>query len=136
MRSRPQSSSLRRPLHRLRQSVAAAQSRMRLAYGFAAALIIAALFALGRTQYAIGLVPNPWDKLLHMIVFAVLTVLLYCASDARAARLAVLVALALAVADEGHQLFLPGRSSDVTDIVADTFGIALAAIVIRQKQKE
>ena len=46
------------------------------------------------------------------------------------------VALGIAAADEGHQFFLPGRSSDLTDVIADTVGIALTAAVLRQRQKE
>ena len=109
---------------------------MRFACWFACVLLIAGLFAVGRTQYAVGFVPSPWDKPLHVAVFALLTFLLYHAFGARAAGLAALVALGIAAADEGHQFFLPGRSSDLADIIADTVGIALAAAVLRRTEKE
>jgi VanZ family protein len=109
---------------------------MRFGYGFAAASLIAGLFVLGRTPYAVGLIPSPWDKLVHVLVFALLTLLLSYTLGARAARLAVILALAVGIADEAHQMFLPGRSSDVTDFMADMFGVALAAWVLRQKQKD
>ena len=109
---------------------------MRVACSFACLLLIAGLFAVGRTQYAVGFVPSPWDKLLHVAVFALLTFLLYHAFGARAAGLAAFVALGIAAADEGHQFFLPGRSSDLGDVIADTVGIALAAAVLRQIEKE
>ena len=37
--------------------------------------------------------------------------------------------LLLAIIDELHQLFIPGRSTDVLDIVADSFGIVIVSII-------
>lgn len=47
--------------------------------------------------------------------------------DARAATLAVLLAVAYGVSDEWHQSFVPGRSSDLADVLADALGAATAA---------
>lgn len=42
--------------------------------------------------------------------------------DGRIAGLAIAIAVAYAVTDEVHQLFVPGRSADVADWIADTAG--------------
>ena len=68
-----------------------------------------------------------FDKVVHLAVYAVLGVLL-----ARGGRLwpvatAWLVALGVAygASDEIHQMFVPGRSPEVADWVADALGVAL-----------
>jgi VanZ family protein len=77
-----------------------------------------------------------WDKALHTIEYGGLG-LLICRgflgegiSRARAALLAVIVASAYAASDEWHQAFVPMRSSDVLDWVADTIGSTLGAVVL------
>lgn len=44
----------------------------------------------------------------------------------RAAGLAIALAVSYAVTDEMHQRFVPGRSADVQDLVADTIGVLAA----------
>lgn len=98
-------------------------------------LLVVGLFALGRTSYAVGLFSDPWDKAAHVAVFALLTVLLYRAFGARAAWLAALLALGVGVADEYHQSFLAGRSSDLKDMIADGVGVAVAVATLRRVGK-
>ena len=43
--------------------------------------------------------------------------------------LAILIAILYGVSDELHQLFVPGRSASVYDIVVDTFGIFYATLI-------
>lgn len=71
----------------------------------------------------------PFDKLYHAVNFGVLAALLYLATGR--AWLAVLLASLYGVSDELHQSFVPGRSSDVTDWLADTAGAFLAVLVVR-----
>lgn len=74
-----------------------------------------------------------WDKLLHVVEYAGLAVLLArgFAGERRSPRvalgLAIVVASAYAASDEWHQWFVPGRSSDVRDWIADTIGAILGA---------
>jgi VanZ family protein len=42
--------------------------------------------------------------------------------------LAIVLAIAYGVSDEFHQRFVPGRSSDVYDVLADAEGAAAAAL--------
>ena len=76
------------------------------------------------------------DKIAHCIVYGVLGALCYrgvaLATNLRGAvavAATVLVALVYGVSDEIHQMFVPQRSSDVFDVVADVIGGALGAVV-------
>jgi VanZ family protein len=77
-----------------------------------------------------------WDKALHLIEYGGLGLLICRAllgegiAQARAMLLAVMVASAYAASDEWHQAFVPLRSSDVLDWVADTIGSMLGAAVL------
>ena len=103
---------------------------------FAAAGAI--FYASGRPVPA-GLVPPlpQSDKLAHAAVYAVLAALLFRALWADETRpvakgallLAVVLASAYGAADELHQNFVPSRSCDVFDWLADTGGAAAAALV-------
>ena len=92
--------------------------------------------------------PGVSDKQAHFLAYGVLAVLcLIGASGARLTRIgsrAVLAALVLTVAygvsDEVHQSFVPGRTPDVDDVVADAIGAAVAlgvawasAILLRRR---
>jgi len=76
------------------------------------------------------------DKLLHAAEYAVLGGLLAHAlrfagvPPRRALIAAVLLASAFGATDEFHQSFVPGRSADVADWVADTLGAAIGASLV------
>jgi len=76
------------------------------------------------------------DKQMHAVEYAGLSVVA-CRAAAGGALGAVSAGAALAgwgiatlygVFDEVHQAFVPGRTSDILDIVADTTGAAIAAV--------
>jgi hypothetical protein len=80
-----------------------------------AAAVTFQLFYLGAQPFAAGLIQEPWDKLVHLAVFAVLTTL--------------------------HQANLPGRSADAADLFADACtatgtGIFLFLLHARRKTSE
>ena len=88
-----------------------------------------------------GLGPLPGgvdDGVAHALQYAVLAALLlrglagarWRGVKVRAAALAVLLATLYGVTDEAHQWFVPGRTAEVTDLVADALGAAVAAGVI------
>jgi VanZ family protein len=86
-----------------------------------------------------------WDKLLHTIEYGGLGLLMCRAllgegiSRAKAALLALIVASMYGVSDEWHQAFVPFRSSDVLDWVADTigsvFGVAVMALLPQRPRR-
>jgi VanZ family protein len=67
------------------------------------------------------------DKVAHFAVFGLLGTLVCRFGDGwRAAACALLIVSGFGASDEWHQSFVPGRSSDVMDWIADTLGAGLA----------
>jgi hypothetical protein len=94
------------------------------------------IFWLSAQPNPLPFVPREWlsqDKVLHATEYAVLGGLLVVAlrlaglRPARALLLALVLASAYGATDEVHQYFVPGRSADVLDWVADTLGATLGA---------
>lgn len=87
---------------------------------------LAGLFFLGAQSFAVGLVPAPYDKLAHALVFGCL----FWALD-RALTLplwlGMAIALAASAADEVHQMWLPGREPSLADWAAGAVGVLLVA---------
>lgn len=101
------------------------------AFCFAAAgILVVGLLGIGATPVAVGLVREPWDKLAHLATFAVLGGLLAAGFGGRRPWLATALALSVGMADEGLQLFHPGRQSGWDDLAADLAGAALAAAAL------
>jgi len=89
----------------------------------------------GRSIPSLGF--SAQDKLAHGFVFGTLAILVLWALrgtrfDRRpwfAVALAVVIATAYGVSDEFHQRFVPFRSPDVFDVIADGAGALLGAVV-------
>jgi VanZ family protein len=101
-----------------------------------AALYAALIFALSAQANPLPFMPPEFllhDKLLHGLAYAALGGLLVPGfrgagrSALAALLLAVLVSSLYGATDEIHQSFVPGRTADVLDWVADTLGAALGA---------
>ena len=81
-----------------------------------------------------GLPPHS-DKLIHMIEYAVLGMLTYHAvgtagwapKGAWRIVLVIVIGIAYGASDEFHQSFVPTRSPDVHDVMADAAGTAIGA---------
>ena len=74
--------------------------------------IILGLFVGGTQPFAVKLIPEPWDKLVHCGIFALLTCGIALASGLYGTRMlitAATIALLIGVMDEYHQSYLPGR---------------------------
>jgi VanZ family protein len=74
------------------------------------------------------------DKLLHLVEYAAFGAVAtwgfsHLVRLPRAARWAALVGSLYGLSDEFHQRFVPHRSADVADWVADTIGSALGALL-------
>jgi hypothetical protein len=87
--------------------------------------ILTGLFAGGVHPVAANLIPSPWDKLAHAVIFALLTWAIGTASGLSGWRrlgLAFLGAALIGLFDEWHQMYLPGRKAGWDDFVADVTG--------------
>lgn len=99
-------------------------------FGFAG-IVVLGLLILGRAPGAGNLFVPPWDKVAHLVVFGGLAFLMV--SGFRGFRLALcfsLVALA-GMADEAHQLFIPGRHADWGDLWADFIAAGAGVLLTR-----
>ena len=72
------------------------------------------------------------DKVAHFGAFAVLGLLLGYAArrEGWAMRWPVLIGLVYAASDEIHQSFVPGRSPDAADWVADALGVLAGSFAV------
>jgi VanZ family protein len=110
---------------------------MRTAAAFLPAALYAGLiFALSAQVDPLSFLPPEvllQDKLLHLLEYAALGALLVPGlrlagfSPGGALLLAVALASLYGATDEFHQSFVPGRTADLFDWVADTLGAALGA---------
>jgi VanZ family protein len=81
-----------------------------------------------------------WDKLVHLLVYALLGILFmlplargrWRGVTVKVALAAVVLSLLYGISDEVHQAFTPNRTPDIMDVVADTLGAAagVAAVVL------
>ena len=106
---------------------------MRVVAAMAFVVAGACLFVLGAQPIAVGLFNPPWDKLAHIATFALVGCAAGIASGAKGwfrVGCCVAGALTLGIADELHQVYLPGRSASWSDLVADAAGgLASAALL-------
>jgi VanZ family protein len=87
---------------------------------------------------------GPFDKVAHFGMYAVLASLVTIAVRGQSAlvRTVVLTIAAIAVfaaVDEWHQKFIPGRSTELADWVADSLGGitgVIAASLLNRRKKE
>ena len=77
-----------------------------------------------------------WDKLAHLLVYAALgAFFMIPLSGGRVSRVtmttagaSIVLSFLYGLSDEVHQMFTPGRSPDILDVVADTIGAAAGAL--------
>jgi VanZ family protein len=103
-----------------------------LPYRFALppALVLLSLFVWGGNQpEAAGLIPPPWDKLVHLAWFAVLAGLLHVGLGLRRGLWVAVFCVGVGLWDEWRQLTLPGRSAGWDDLLFDALGITLGIIL-------
>ncbi len=99
-----------------------------------AVLMLVALFVGGAQPQAVGLVPAPWDKLVHGAFFFVFAWLMARFVSLPIA-LVVVLALLVGAADEIHQSLLPGRVAGWDDLLADVVGAGVGLVRFRQRKE-
>lgn len=92
----------------------------------------------GAQPVAVGLIPSPYDKLVHAGVFAVMAAAIGYASGVRGLPMllvAWLGGVAVGAMDEWHQMYLPGRSAGLDDLAADAAGAAVGALALLARDR-
>lgn len=103
-----------------------------------AVTLVAGLFYLGRQPIAVGLLTEPWDKVVHASLFAVIAMLLALSRKQLTWHwlvCSVFLAAGVGALDEIHQHFLPGRSADIRDFCADVMGAMAGAALMKLFKK-
>ncbi len=77
-------------------------------------------------------IPSGFDKVLHICIYAILAFLSYLSFKNSGVRkyvflLSFVFATIYGIADEFHQLYVPGRAASLGDTVADSFGAFLGS---------
>ena len=105
-------------------------------YFLPAVLFYLLIFALSSRDFDIDLPGRGLDKAAHFVEFSVLGLLLalgyfnaFRFSTAVKSVLVFFTGLPLGILDEFHQLFVPGRTSAVGDVIADAAGIVWGILV-------
>lgn len=87
--------------------------------------ILFGLFVAGSHPASGHIFQPPWDKAAHFTVFGTLAAALRHRFPERS-RLSILaICLAIGIADELHQIFVPGRTPSVADGIADLLGTGI-----------
>lgn len=87
-------------------------------------------------------IDHPVRKTAHATEYAILGILAFQVFQKKRYRKSLLTAACYAATDEFHQLFVPGRSGQVTDVMIDTCGAAIGLLLvfliwtIRQRKSE
>lgn len=87
------------------------------------------LFGFGSTPASGNLVPAPWDKGVHLAVFATLAIGLRLLMPGLPGWMLFGLAAVVAIADETHQFLVPTRQPAWDDGMADLLGAALGLLV-------
>lgn len=109
------------------------QRTVRILAALTVAMSAAVLYVGGAQPVAVGLFPAPWDKLAHLLTFAVVGMAAGLACGMRGWRMALCClagALLVGGMDELHQAFLPGRTASWADLAADAAGGLLGATLL------
>lgn len=75
-------------------------------------------------------------KIAHFSIYTLVGILMmalmstYNISKSKQILVSILVGIMYAASDEIHQYFIPGRSAMVTDVLIDTTGVCLGALIV------
>ena len=119
-------------------SLESMQLALRFCAGFLTVAMSLGLYYGGAQPVAVGLFPWPWGKLVHSIVFGVLACSAGYATGMRGWRgvaAGFCVSVSVGAMDEWHQLSLPGRHGQLTDLFFDAAGAALGAGVLLTRER-
>jgi VanZ family protein len=91
---------------------------------FGAALV--QIFLLAEPEVLTQLKNVFWDKLCHAAAYGFIATLFWIGIGFEAPWLGAVTVIAVGVLDEVNQIFTPGRTADVLDVMADAAGILAA----------
>lgn len=108
---------------------------IRLACFVGALFIIIGLFWMGAKPVAVGLFPEPLDKIAHFATFGLIAALLWLSFQRGHPVLIIAIVSAIGAADEFHQRFLPGRSASLEDLATDIFAVVVIVSLLKYTRR-
>jgi VanZ family protein len=105
---------------------------VRVACLVAFALVLAQLFLLDEPPLVRELKSFMWDKSLHAMAFGSFSLLLWFGVGYDRPIANWLMIGVVASLDEFHQIFIPTRSADILDVVADMVGAAIVTFILHR----
>lgn len=100
--------------------------------GIIVASVIFLLFGFGSLPESGNLVPSPWDKAVHLMIFAVFAFGLRLLMPESHWMLLFAVVASIAILDEVHQFLVPTRQPAWDDGMADLLGAAIGLLCWKQ----
>ena len=95
------------------------------------AVLLLQIFSLSSLPFELR---EPFDKVFHVLAYGSLAMMLWVATDGRRPVLVVAGVMALGLADEIRQAFIPTRSADLMDFVADALAACSVGAIMYWKQ--
>jgi VanZ family protein len=105
---------------------------LRAACFAAFAAMLVQIFLLVEPRYVPEIRNIAWDKLLHAGGFGAMALLFWTAIGFRRPWMSWLTIALIGALDEIHQLYIPGRSADAFDVIADALGAALVTLAMHR----
>ena len=97
--------------------------------------LVKSIFKFCHVYMSVGVLDHMVRKLAHFTEFAVqgffMCKSLLMFNVQKGARLALIIGILTAIIDETIQKFVPGRSSQVTDVLLDTLGVTMGILICR-----
>ena len=93
------------------------------------------IFFLAEPAFASKAAQVFWDKTVHFVFFGLVAFFLWISTAKRWPLAIWAVVLLVGVIDETRQAYVPGRNSDINDVLADGFGAAAALIIAQRSTK-
>jgi VanZ family protein len=78
---------------------------------------------------------EPFDKVFHALAFGSLTMMLWIATGGRRPLWVVAGVMALGLIDEVRQAFIPARTADIADFLADALAACAVGALLYWKQQ-
>ena len=91
-------------------------------------IMLLGIFIGGRQPGAGTLFNSPWDKLVHLGCYTTMCMLIALAFPKIPLPIVLLITVSIGACDEIAQIYIPGRSADISDYSADAFGSLLAIL--------
>lgn len=112
------------------------QKAVQLLAQISLAALILMIFVGGTEPVANGLFPPPLDKVVHSLVYGLMLLLAILSFPNTSKPILFILTVIIGTLDEIHQIYLPGRSAGLDDLLADIFGCILISLILKYLDKK